>query len=118
MTKIALIWASNNPDKFWNKILLDLVSKWYVVYPVNHKNKVISWIKSFENISDITESIDIVNFVVQSEVTLKILQKHKKFLINKQIWCQPGSSDKKVKDFLIKNHFMNYILDDCIMLKR
>lgn len=118
MTKIALIWASSNPDKFWNKILLDLVKKWYVVYPVNPKNKEINWIRTFEQISDITDKIDIVNFVVKPEITMKILEKHKDFLLKKQIWCQLWSSNESVKKYLKKYKFKNYILGDCIMKKK
>lgn len=118
MTKIAIIWASNNPDKFWNKILLDLVSKGYVVFPVNPKSNIINDIKVFKNISDIKEDVDIVNFVTQPRVTLLTLKDNKKYLKNKRIWCQPWSSDQKVEEYLSENNFMNYSTNSCIMINK
>jgi len=118
MTKIALIWASNNPDKFWNKILLDLVSKWYVVYPVNPKSKIINDIKVFKNITDIQDDIDIFNFVTQPEITLLTLKDNMKYLRNKKIWCQPWSSNPVVEEYLLEHNFTNYSTNSCIMINK
>ena len=118
MPKIALIWASSNPDKFWNKILLDLVYKWYIVYPVNPKSKIINDIKVFKNISDIKENIDIFNFVTQPEVTLLTLKDNINFLRNKRIWCQPWSFNIEVEKYLLENNFTNYSTGSCIMLNK
>jgi len=41
--KIVIIWASNNTEKYWNKILKDLIGKWYIVIPINPKEKEIEW---------------------------------------------------------------------------
>jgi len=36
---IALVGASNDPKKYGNKILLDLISKGYNVAPINNKEE-------------------------------------------------------------------------------
>lgn len=114
--EIALIWASNNPEKYGNKIIKDLIGKWYTVYPVNPKEERIEWIKAYKNIKNIYKDYDVINFVVPAEITLKILESNLDLLKNKKIWCQPWSSDDKVKDFLKNNWFKDYITDSCIML--
>lgn len=115
--KIVLIWASNNPEKFWNKILKDLISKWYKVFPVNLKENIIENIKCYKNIEEINVDFDIVNFVVPPKTTLKILENNKNLLQNKKIWIQPWSSNENVIDFLRKNYFKDYIVESCIMLE-
>lgn len=116
--KIVLVWASNNTEKYWNKILKDLVSKWYTVLPINPKEDTIEWIKAYKTLVDIKEDFDVLNFVVKPEITLKILENNKEQLLSKKIWCQPWASDEKVKEFLEKNNFKDYITDSCIMLQK
>lgn len=118
MTKIALIWASNNPDKYWNKILVDLVSKGYIVYPVNPKSKYINNIKVFKNIAELWDNIDVFNFVIPPLATLKVLEDHKDFLLNKYLWFQPGSCNDKVEKYLKKNKFIKYNINSCIMVNK
>jgi len=114
--KIALVWASNDTEKYGNKILKDLVKKWHTVIPVNPKEKEIEWIRAHNSISDIKLDFEIVNFVVKPEITLQILEKNVSFLKNKTIWCQPWASDSSVEKFL-KDNFKNYIVNSCIMIQ-
>ena len=51
---IALVGASNDPTKYGNKILLNLVSKGYNVAPINSKEDTIAGIKSYKNILDLS----------------------------------------------------------------
>jgi predicted CoA-binding protein len=118
MTNIALIWASSNPEKYGNKILLDLVWKGFVVYPINPKSEYINDIKTFKSISEIPNKIDIFNFVVQPEVTLKILISNKDKLLDKQLWFQPWSTNNEVEDYLKNNNFKYYKINSCIMVNK
>ncbi|MDD2870725.1 MAG: CoA-binding protein [Candidatus Gracilibacteria bacterium] len=115
--KIVLIGASNNPEKYGNKIMKDLLNKGHTVIPVNPKEKLIEGVKSHINLGFIKVDYDIVNFVVPPEVTLQILEKYKDKIINKKVWCQPGASNDEVKTFLETNGFKDYITDSCIMIE-
>ena len=115
--KIVLIWASNNPEKFGNKILKDLIAKWHTVIPVNPKEKKIEWIRCHANLWVITFEYDIINFIVPPEVTMQILKKYRKKILKKQIWCQPGASNEQIDTFLEIHHFKNYITNSCIMIE-
>ena len=69
---IALVGASNDPKKYGNKILLDLISKGYNVAPINNKEEMISGIKSYKNVMDLELSPSIINFVVPPNVGFEI----------------------------------------------
>jgi len=115
--KIVVIWASNNPEKYGNKIVKDLVKKWYKVHPVNPKETEIEWIHSHKILKTVPKDFDIINFVVPANVTLQILQKYTKLLQNKKVWIQPWAENDEVKEFLKENNFKDYITDSCIMVE-
>ena len=118
---IVLIWASNNPEKYWNKILKDLVGKWYTVYPINIKEDEIEWIKAYKNLAKFLETwfeFDVINFVIRPSIVYKELNKNLDKIIDKKIWCQPWASDDEVIRFLHENWFQDYIVESCIMLKK
>lgn len=111
---IALVWASNDKEKYWNKILHNLLSKWHLIFPVNKKEDFIETLKCYKNLSEIRNKIDIVNIVTPPKVTLEVL-KEALALNLKKVWIQPGASDEDVIKFLKENDF-DYITDACIMI--
>jgi len=115
--KIIVVWASANSEKFWNKILLDLIKKWHTVYPVNPNMDTIEWIKAYKTLKDAPTDFDIVNFVVPSNIVLMVLEKNIELLMNKKIWIQPWAENQEIKNFLKNNSFTDYITDSCIMIE-
>ena len=111
---IALVGASNNPTKYGNKILLDLVSKGYNVAPINTKEDTIAGIKSYKNVLDLKESPSIINFVVPPSIGFQVT---KELVENKfdNFWYQPGAESEKISYFLNENK-KNFIDDKCIMI--
>ena len=111
---IALVGASNDPTKYGNKILLDLVKKGYNVAPVNTKEDTIAGIKSYKNVLDLKESPSIINFVVPPSIGFQIT---KELVENKfdNFWYQPGAESEKISYFLNENK-KNFIDDKCIMI--
>lgn len=116
--KIALIWASNNPEKYGNKIMKDLISKWHTVYPINPKEDNIEWVKAFRNLESLNQDFEIANFVIPPNITLETIKQYKDKLLDKKIWCQPWASNDEVKDYLEKNWFKDFITDSCIMIQK
>ena len=114
---IALIWASNNPEKYWNKILKYLVKKWHTVHPVNPKEEKIEKLHTHKILKTVPKNFDIANFVVPPNVTLQILKKYSNLLKNKKVWVQPWAEDEEVIDFLKNNWFTDYITSSCIMVE-
>ena len=113
-TLIALVGASNDPTKYGNKILLDLVSKGYNVAPINTKEDTIAGIKSYKNVLDLKESPSIINFVVPPSIGFQVT---KELVENKfdNFWYQPGAESEKISYFLNENK-KNFIDDKCIMV--
>ena len=111
---IALVGASNNPKKYGNKILLDLISKGYNVAPINNQEKIISGIKSYKNVMDLETSPSIINFVVPPKIGFEIT---KELVDNNydNFWYQPGAGSYEISSYLSKNN-KNFIDDKCIMV--
>ena len=116
--KIVLIWASNKPEKYWNRILKDLQEKWHDVIPVNPNEKEIEGIRSHKALSTVPKSFEVFNFVVPAKVTLQILKKYKNLLKTKKVWIQPWAEDKDVLEYLKENNFEDYITGSCIMVEK
>ena len=111
---IAIVGASNDPKKYGNKILLDLVSKGYSVAPINNKEKMISGNKSYKNVLDLEETPSIINFVVPPKIGFEIT---KELVENNfdNFWYQPGAESKDISSYLTQNN-KNFIDDKCIMV--
>jgi len=112
---IALVGASNDPKKYGNKILLDLVSKGYNVAPINSKEDTIAGIKSYKNILDLKEPPSIINFVVPPSIGLQITKELVKNNLD-NYWYQPGAESEEISSFL-KTNKKNFIDDKCIMVE-
>ena len=111
---IALVGASNDPNKYGNKILLNLKSKGFNVIPVNTKEEEIDGSTAFKSVSDIKECPSIINFVVPPSVGIKIT----KDLVEKgydNFWYQPGAESEEISNYL-ESKKKNYIDDQCIMV--
>lgn len=91
--KFAVVGATDNPEKFGNKIFQNLKSRGYEVYPVNPKLDMLENTKVYHSLSDIPEKVDVVDFVVPPPVTEEILKECKKLGLNR-IWLQPGSESE------------------------
>ena len=112
---IALIGASNDKNKYGNKILLDLVSKGHNVVPVNPKETIIAGLKSYNNVSELSENPSIINFVVPPNIGFELT----KNLVQSDydnFWYQPGAESEEISSYLESNN-KSYIDDKCIMVE-
>ena len=111
---IALVGASNNPKKYGNKILLDLLGKGHTVFPINKNENQIEGLKSYKKVSDLPSLPSIINFVVPPiegiEVTKDLVEKG-----YDNFWYQPGAESTEISNFL-KSNKKNFIDDKCIMV--
>ena len=111
---IALIGASNDKNKYGNKILLDLISKGHNVVPINPKENIIAGLKSYSNVSELIEKPSIINFVVPPNVGFELT----KDLVESDFdnfWYQPGAESEEISSYLKSNN-KNFIDDKCIMV--
>lgn len=112
---VAIVGASNNPEKYGNIVMKDLISKGYDVVPINpHEEKILDK-KVCHSLKEVCEKIDAVIFVVPPNVTENTIQDVKSLGI-KKVWMQPGSESEKAIKFCEDNG-IECIHDTCIMLK-
>ena len=113
-TVIALIGASNDKNKYGNKIYQDLRTKGYNVVPINITEDTIAGIKTYKNVLDLKESPSIINFVVPPSIGFRIT---KELVENNfdNFWYQPGAESEEISYFLNENK-KNFIDDKCIMV--
>ena len=115
-TSIALIGASNDRNKYGNKIYRDLRNKGYNVTPINPKEEKIEGDRAYTSIKEMKELPDIANFVVPPPVAIKIAQNITNLGI-KHLWFQPGSESKELEDWLKNTDGIEYLINACIMVE-
>ena len=111
---IAIVGASNDPKKYGNKILLDLISKGHNVAPINNKEDYIAGIRSYESVLYLNDVPSIINFVVPKtgfKITKELVEND-----FDNFWYQPGAESKEISTLLI-NKNKNFIDDKCIMVE-
>ena len=111
---IALIGASNDKNKYGNKILLDLLAKNYNVVPINHKEDSIAGLKAYSKVQDLLFRPSIINFVVPPEVGLNITKELVEEGYN-HFWYQPGAESENLSNLLTQED-KDFIDDKCIMV--
>ena len=113
---IALIGASNDKNKYGNKIYLDLRNKGYNVTPINPKENTIENDKAYTSIEEMKKLPDIANFVVPPPIAMKIAQRIVRLGI-KHLWFQPGSESNELEEWLKNTDGIKYLINSCIMIE-
>jgi len=111
---IALVGASNDRNKYGNKILLDLLSKNYNVVPINQKEDTIAGLKAYTKVQDLPSRPSIINFVVPPEIGLDITKELVEEGYN-HFWYQPGAESEDLTNLLTQKK-RDFIDDKCIMV--
>ena len=114
--RIALVGASNNRQKFGNRIYRDLRSKGYHVIPVNPKDRQIEGDRAYASIGIMEELPDIVNFVVPPLIAMKVAQEAVELGIE-HLWFQPGSESNELETWLKNTNGIKYLINSCIMVE-
>jgi len=112
--KFAVIGATDNAEKYGNRIFKNLTKRGYEVYPVNPNLKEIEGVKCYPSIADVPVKVDVVDFVVPPKVTESILKECKKLGLD-HIWLQPGSESDAAIAFC-KDNDLKVVYDTCVML--
>ena len=113
---IALIGASNDKQKYGNKIYRDLRNKGYNVTPINPKEETIEGDKAYNTIEEMPKLPDIANFVVPPPIAIKIAQNISKLGV-KHLWFQPGSESNELETWLKNEDGIKYLINACIMVE-
>ena len=111
----AVVWASNNTDKYWYRVFKDLIEKWFKAIAINPNEKEILGKSVYSTLLDYNWKIDVAIFVLPPVVGIKVLEDVKKTEI-RMVWFQPGAESDICVDFCNKND-IEYIAKSCIMIQ-
>ncbi|MFC1725091.1 CoA-binding protein [candidate division KSB1 bacterium] len=92
---IAIIGASNNPEKFGNKAVKAYKKIGYTVYPVNPTADEIEGLKVYRSILDIKGKIDRVSFYLPPKKVMEVLDDIAELGI-KEVYLNPGTESDEV----------------------
>ena len=91
-TRIAVVGASNHPEKYGNVIVRNLAAKGYTVLPVNPRETEIAGLPAFPNLESVPLPVHIVTVVTPPGVTKGILEEAARLGLP-AVWLQDGSYD-------------------------
>jgi predicted CoA-binding protein len=112
----AVVGASRDPEKYGHQVYRDLLNAGYKVYCVNPNADEILGNKCFPNLKVLPIKPDVVDFVVPSIITERMVKVCKKLGIMK-VWMQPGSESEVAIRFCEENS-MDVVYGVCIMVER
>jgi len=113
-TRIAVVGASNNQEKWGNIITRNLLGKGYKVIPINPKEKEIEGLKAYPTVAEAEKPLHIVNFVTPPEVSLQVIRGMPQDATD-TVWFQEGSFNQQVLEEA-RAKFKNVVYDACIMV--
>ena len=113
---IAVVGASNNPEKYGYKVYRDLKSAGMNVVPVNPNHDTIQGDRCYHSLSEVPHVPDAINIVTPPKATEKVVAEAIKLGI-KNIWLQPGAeSDRAISE--CEKAGVNLVSRICIMVQR
>jgi predicted CoA-binding protein len=113
-TRIAVVGASNDPEKYGNIIVRYLAAKGYTVLPVNPRQSEIAGLPAFPNLASVPGPVHIVNVVTHPGVTKEVLEEAARLGLP-AVWLQDGSYDEAVLEVAARAPFKT-VYEACIMV--
>jgi len=112
----AIVGASQDRDKFGNRVFRSLHHAGYRVYPVNPRAKEVEGAVAYASLADLPELPEVVNLVVPPSVSEKVVREAHELGLTR-IWMQPGSeSDEAIR--FCETHGMQVVYDNCAMVRK
>lgn len=112
--RFAVVGATDNQEKYGNKIVKNLKKRGYEVYPVNPKLTEVEGLPCYARLADIPVKVDVVDFVSPPNATEEILKQCKELGLDR-IWLQPGSESEKSIAYCLENN-LKVIHSLCVMM--
>jgi predicted CoA-binding protein len=108
--------ASNDRNKFGNKVLRKYLEHDLKAYPINPNEKVIEGLPCLKSVMDLPAETQSLSIITPSDVTEKIVREAIQKGI-KNIWMQPGAQSPKAIQEAVKAG-VNLIADGtCVMVQ-
>ena len=96
---IAILGASNNPERYSYKAQSMLIEAGYPVFPINPNEERINGVKAYASIGDIDEKIDTLTIYVNQKILENCKEQIKQSHPNRVIF-NPGTESPSLKKYL------------------
>ena len=113
-TRIAVVGASNDPSKYGNIIVRNLMRQGYQVIPVNPAETTVAGLTAYRSLVEVEKPLDIVDVVTPPAVTRGVL-KDAAAAGAGLVWLQDGSFDDAILEQAAQAPFKT-VHHACIMV--
>ena len=114
LKNIAIVGMSKNPEKPSHFVPRYLIEHGYTVIPVNPTASTILERRSFQNVSDIEDKVDVVDVFRKSEDVYPVIQDAIRKAGIRVIWLQEGIHSIKAEKLAIENG-IDVVYNRCMM---
>ena len=112
----AVVGASQDRNKYGNRVFRSLRQAGYVVYPVNPNCTEVEGAETYARLADLTETPEVVNLVVPPAVTEQIVRQAHELGLTR-IWMQPGAESDEAIAYC-EERGMQVVYDACAMVEK
>jgi hypothetical protein len=112
----AIVGASQDRNKYGNRVFRSLRSAGYKVYPVNPHAREVEGAAAYATLADLPDLPEVVNLVVPPVVTEQVVREAHELGLTR-IWMQPGAESDEAIEFC-ETHGMQLVYDDCAMVRK
>lgn len=111
----AVVGASNDRDKYGNKVLRAFQMAGRTAYPVHPTEKIIEGLPAYPDFASLPEPVDSVSIITPPHVTEKIIEQAAQLGV-KNLWLQPGAESPHALE-IAASHNLNTIANGpCILI--
>ncbi len=112
-TRIAVVGASTDPQKYGNRIMSDLLAAGYSVEGINPKGGQIADKQLYSTLADLPQVPELVIIVVPPTAGITVLKECAQLGIT-EVWMQPGAESEE-SEALAKKLGINLTTNTCFM---
>lgn len=114
-TSVAVVGATDSPDKYGSIIYRFLKRHGFRVFAVNPHRTTVDGDPAYASLGELPEEPTIVDVVVPAETGMKVAKEAAE-LGYRRLWIQPGAESPELIDYLDREGF-EFIADACIMVR-
>lgn len=111
-TTIAVVGASNDPEKYSNEVASYLMKQGYRIVPVNPTEEEVLGESAYETVDQIPEQVDVVDVFLPPEKTPEIAEDAVRAGA-KTLWLQEGITNEEARQ-IAEEGGLAYVEDRCI----
>ena len=87
---VAIIGASNNPQKFGNRAVRAFRRRGYTVVPINPHEREVEGLKTYRSVLEVPGAIDMATMYVPPEIGEQVIEEIAQKKIP-EVWLNPGA---------------------------